>query len=86
MGYKKKTSTDKVPPEIVMALKLGKSAYQRHETWPDEPDQMCMAVFLICGVLIRNAGRELWMQHRTVLKQRSDIRTFWAFKEYETRG
>lgn len=85
MGYKKKTSTDKVPPEIVLGLKHGKLAYQQHESWHDEPDAICMALYLICGKLIRGGGLELWTAHRAILRKRSDIGAFWAHKEFEKR-
>lgn len=87
MGYKRKGYTDKVPPEIVMALKLGKSAYQHCPTWEVEPDSdLCMSVFLVCGQLIRGGGLSLCQKHRSELMRRSDVKTFWAFKEFEKRG
>jgi hypothetical protein len=87
MGYKKKSSSDKVPPEIILALKFGKSAYERPEALPDDPDQdLCMSVFLICGKLIRGGGLELWQAHRSDLMRRSDVKTWWAFKEFEKRA
>jgi hypothetical protein len=77
-----------VPPEVALALRFGKQAYQRHPTWDtEEPDQTCLETYLLCGHIIneKDFGKRLWARFRGELLKRADIKTFWAFREYEKK-
>jgi hypothetical protein len=85
MGYRKKTSTDKIPPEVAAALRHGKKAYTLHHSWEEDPDNECQKCFLTCGLLIHDptAGPKMWRQYRSELMKRSDIRSWWGYTQYE---
>jgi hypothetical protein len=76
-----------IPPEVLYVLKYGKNAYVEHPSWGDEPDDVCMDVFLLCGKLIRDRdeGPKLWNQYRGELLKRAGIRTWWCFKKFEAK-
>ena len=47
MAYKRRTTNDRVPPEIAFALRFGKLAYREHPTWgsPTGPDDECANIY-----------------------------------------
>lgn len=85
MAYRKKTSTDRVPPEVAFAFQHGKLAYRVHPGF-DEASDEATACYLICGILINHPekARQLWTRYRSDLLKRKGIQSWWAFKEYES--
>jgi hypothetical protein len=90
MTTKKKEHSEKVPPEIAFAFRHGKLAYQRHKAWPDgaAASDECLKIYLLCGMLIYHPddARKMWAEYRAELLRRPDIKSWWAFSEYEKRS
>jgi hypothetical protein len=76
-----------IPPEARWVLQFGKQAYQREPSFEVEPNELCWEIYKLCGVVIRDrdAGKRLWAKYRGELLKRADVKTFWAYREYEKK-
>lgn len=89
MGRKKIDSVGKplVPVEVKWVLKHGKCAYKFHPTFEVEPDDECMEIYLLCGIVIRDrdAGKNLWAKYRGELLRKPGVQSWWGFKQFEAK-
>ena len=85
-GMKRKDKAT-VPPEVALALRFGKQAYQRHSSWDSEPDDVCLQTYLICGRLIhdKKAGPQLWERFRGELLKKPGIQNWWGYQQFEKK-